>query len=173
MEYHSGVEAVDTRTGKRRMDFSKEESIRDTKKPKEAPKATVASATGDTIKLDEKRTKKLDDCLKFLNTLEERLQALNEDIIGLDQWISPVTNGRLKELQLIHTRIQALCDELKLKGECLDFPVFIETMSAFQEMFNSKMACIDIQAQQSLNTKMAYTPQMEKLSKGGKAAKKK
>ena len=143
MEYHSGVEAVDTRTGKRRMDFSKEKSIRDTKKQKKAQEAIVASATGYTVKLDEARRKKIDDCLKFLNTSDEKLHALNKDIISLDQWASPVTHGRLRELQLIRTRIQALCDELKLKGECLDFPGFIETMSAFQEMLNSKIACID------------------------------
>ena len=61
----------------------------------------------------------------------------------------------------------------RLKGECIDFPGFIETMSAFQEMFNSKIACIDIQVQHSCNAKMTYTPQLLKLSKGGKAANKK
>jgi len=173
MEYNSGVEAVDTRTGKRRMDFSKEKSIRDTKKQKKAQEAIVASATGYTVKLDEARRKKIDDCLKFLNTSDEKLHALNKDIISLDQWASPVTHGRLRELQLIRTRIQALCNELKLKGECVDFPGFIETMYAFEEMFNSKFACIDIQVQHTSNAKKAYAPQLLKLHKGANAANKK
>ena len=98
--------------------------------------------------------------MKFLNTSEEVLQALNEDILGLDQWIAPVARGKLDELQLLHTASQALCDALKSKGECFDFPGFIAHMSAFKEMFKSKMAFINIQVEQGIIARR----------KGGKAA---
>ena len=71
-----------------------------------------------------------------------------------------VARGKLDELQLLHTASQALCDAIKLKGECFDFPGFIAHMSAFKEMFKSKMAFIDIQVEQGINTRR----------KGGKAA---
>ena len=62
--------------------------------------------------------------------------------------------------RLLHTANQALCDAIKLKGECFDFPGFIAHMSAFKEMFKSKMAFINIQVEQGIIARR----------KGGKAA---
>ena len=143
------------------------------KKQKCAAKATVASGAGDKAKIDEKQKQQVNECVKFLNTSVPKLQTLSDVIIGLGQFIAPVANDKLKELQLLHRSIQALCDEIKLKGECLDFPGFIETMYAFEEMFNSKFACIDIQVQRTSNAKKAYAPQLLKLDKGANAANKK
>ena len=143
MKYKSGFEAVETRGEKRRMDFSKEESIQAPKKQKCAAKATVASGAGDKAKIDEKQKQQANECVKFLNTSVRRLQTFSEVIIDLGQFIAPVANEKLKELQLLHRSIQALCDEIKLKGECLDFLGFIEIMSAFKEEFKSKISTIE------------------------------
>ena len=136
-------EAVETRGEKRRMDFSKEESIQAPKKQKCAAKATVASGAGDKAKIDEKQKQQVNECVKFLNTSVRRLQTFSQVIIDLGQFIAPVANDKLKELQLLHRSIQALCDEIKLKGECLDFLGFIDTMSAFKEEFKSKISTIE------------------------------
>ena len=87
-------------------------------------------------------------------------EGLGRGTTNLGQLIAPAANDRLNELQVLHTTIQALCDEIKLKGECLDFPGFIETISAFKEVFNFDKASIDIQVEQGINTRR----------KGGKAA---
>ena len=81
--------------------------------------------------------------MQFLKTSSERLQTFDEVIIGLGQFIAPVANDKLKELQLLHRSIQALCDEIKLKGECLDFLGFIDITSAFKEEFKSKISTIE------------------------------
>ena len=138
-----------------------------------SPQATVASgADGYLTKLDEKQTTELDDLLTIMSTAEKRLIAHNEDIIGLGMWIAPVAKINLAELQLFHRTMQDVCTEMKMRGECIDFPGFIETMSVFQESFHSQMACIDTHVDQSRATKIAYTPLIEWQSKGGNAAKK-
>ena len=81
--------------------------------------------------------------MKFLNTSVRRLRTFSGLITCLGQFIAPVANDKLKELQLLHRSIQALCDEIKLKGECLDFLGFIDIMSAFKEEFKSKISTIE------------------------------
>ena len=143
MKYKSGVEAVETRGEKRRMEYSTAVSMHAPKKQKGAAKATVASGAEDKAKIDEKQKQQVNECVKFLNTSVRKLQTLSEVIIGLGQFIAPVANDKLKELQLLHRNIQALCDEIKLKGECLDFLGFIDITSAFKEEFNSKISTIE------------------------------
>ena len=94
--------------------------------------------------------------MKFLKASGGALQTLKEAIADLGQWIAPAANDRLNELQVLHTATQALCNDIKLKGGCLDFPGFIETMSAFREMFNFDKASIDTQVERSIRSKIAH-----------------
>ena len=59
-------------------------------------------------------------------------------------------------MPLLHTTIQALCDEIKLKGVCFDFPAFIETISAFKEVSNFDKASVDTQVEESLKLKIVH-----------------
>ena len=152
MECQSGLKTVETCSEKRRVHLSLEETIRPSKKQKAAANATRA---GDASKLGEKQTEKLDDCLKFLKASGGALQTLKTIIADLGQWIAPAANDRLNELQVLHTAIQALCNDIKLKGECLDFRGFIETISAFKEVFKFDKASIDTQVERSIRSKIA------------------
>ena len=178
-------EAEETRGGKRRMYHSPEKSIRATKKENVARHTTVASGAGDKTKLDEKQTKQVDEWVKFLENLEARIQTLKVKNRELHEWIAPIkdeklnelqiyhnttlASGRLDQLQLLHTQGQAHCNEIKLAGECLDFPTFIRYMKSIKESFNSENATIDEQLQEAQTAfafKLKKSP--EGRSKGSK-----
>ena len=145
-----------TESVKRKMDFSPEDFIQP---PYKQTAGAPATMTGDASKIDKKDINRLHNGWRFLKAAEERLEALNEVITGLGQWIAPVANYKLKELQNRHATLQKICDEIKLTGVWLDFARFIESMSAFKGVFNSETALIDVQIQQSLCLKMNYAPQ--------------
>ena len=150
-EHQSGVEAVETRGDEQRLDFSAE--------------ATFASGAGDTTKIEYQETKRLDDCLQFLKTSADRLERINEVILELGSWVPPVATEKQRELRFLHASIQALANKIKETGECVDFPLFIETMSAFKTDFDSEQAVIEMLAAQSLKAKMACTLQTVKVAK--------
>ena len=133
MEYKYCVEAGKTRGDKRRMDFATEESTWGTKKANGAAKVHVSNSS-----VSEQQSKQLDHWVKILNELGCVLSRIKTDIIGLGQWIAPGVREKLYDLQLIHTSRQAICNEIKETGECLDFPGFIAHMSAFKNDFDSK-----------------------------------
>ena len=147
-----GSDDEEIRTKRRRM-FRQNSTVAS----EGSSQATVASgADRYHTKLDEKQTTELDDLLTIMSTAEKRLIARNEEIIGLGMWIAPVAKIKLAELQLFHRTMQDVCIEMQMRGECIDFPGFIETMSVFQERFHSQMACIDTHVDQGRSTKIAY-----------------
>ena len=170
MEYQSALETVETRSEKRKVHLSLEETIRPSKKQKAAANPTRA---GDAYKLGEKQTKKLDDCLKFLKASGGPLQTLKTAIADLGQWIAPAANDRLNELQVRHESIQALYDEIILNDECLDFNGFIANMSAFKEVFDSEQADFVWYVQERFKDSIASVHTPKESETGGKAAKKK
>ena len=138
--------------GKRMMDFSAEESIRDTKKQKAAANATRTWFAKEIRATNHRQY--LEDSLKFLLASGGALQTLKATITDLGQWIAPAANDRLNEIQVLHTSIQALCEDLADKQVCFDFPGFMETMEAFKEVFNFDKAAIDTQVEESLKLKI-------------------
>ena len=95
--------------------------------------------------------------MQFLKTSADRLETINEVILELGSWVPPVATAKQRELGFLHTSIQALANEIKETGECIDFPLFIETMSAFKRDFDSEQAVIELLVSQSLTSKMAMT----------------
>ena len=178
-------EAEETRGEKRMMYHSPEKSIRPTKKEKGARNTTVVYGAGDKTKLDERQTKQVDEWVTFLENLEARIQRLKVKNRELHEWIAPIKDAKLNELQiyhnttlatdrldqlqLLHTQGQAHCNEIKLSGECLDFHTFIRYMKSIKEAFNSESTTIDEQVQEA-QTAFAFkiNKSPEGRSKGSK-----
>ena len=166
MEYQSGLEAVETR----RKRTIQKAMYRARKKLKAGTNSTLA---GDASKITKKQSQQLDTCLKFLEAAGKALQRLKTAMTDLGQWIAPAFNDRLNGLQVRHESIQALYDEIKQTGECLDFNGFIANMSAFKEGFDSEQADFAWYVQERFKDSIASVDLPNKSEKGGKAAKKK
>ena len=138
--------AEETRSEKRKMDFSSEEHIPRSKKQRPEPKANkIEAGAEDGNKLDEKQTKRLNDWLDFLKTSEEGLENCEADIKDLGKFIPPIALDTLKEAQDMVKAKQAVCETIKEIGECMDFPGLIKDMCIFKKSFNEKKSAINQQ----------------------------
>ena len=120
------------------MQYESKETLREKREMDDLAEDPIRLLT--KRKKHEKQQKQVDNWLEFLKASQEELGTLEAVIKALGRWIPQGSKDKVKELQLLHSTKQRLCDKIDTKGECLDFPAFNKTMLEFKKKFNRKKA---------------------------------
>ena len=93
--------------------------------------------------IGEKQQKEFNDWLEFMKSAEEKLQTLSNDITELGEWIAPIAQDLLAEVQLMCSTTRGLCNTINETGECQDFHGFLTNMAEFKKGYINKKCCIE------------------------------